>query len=90
METCHECAEVVSKLNEEFEKIYNEKELYKSMLKDKHNLVIDIIKQEYTKLKEVRKDKDKINQDDNMKEYNLSIHKERNIQNFILELCKTI
>ena len=44
MESCHECAELVEKLNKEFEVLFTEKELYKSKLLETNNLVIDMIK----------------------------------------------
>jgi len=92
MESCHECAELVNKLNKEFETLLNEKDLYKSKLKEKNDLVIEMIKNEYLKLNEIRGKKDRINRvDDNMvKEYNTLSFQENNIQKFIIELCGCI
>ena len=92
MESCHECAELVNKLNKEFETLLNEKDLYKSKLKEKNDLVIEMIKNEYLKLNEIRGKKERINRvDDNMvKEYNTLSYQENNIQKFIIELCGCI
>ena len=92
MESCHECAELVNKLNKEFETLLNEKDLYKSKLKEKNDLVIEMIKNEYLKLNEIRGKKERINRvDDNMvKEYNTLSFQENNIQKFIIELCGCI
>ena len=91
-ESCHECAELVNKLNKEFETLLNEKDLYKSKLKEKNDLVIEMIKNEYLKLNEIREKKDRINRvDDNMiKEYNTLSFQENNVQKFIIELCGCI
>ena len=91
-ESCHECAELVNKLNKEFETLLNEKDLYKSKLKEKNDLVIEMIKKEYLKLNEIREKKDRINRvDDNMiKEYNTLSFQENNVQKFIIELCGCI
>jgi len=92
MESCHECAELVNKLNKEFETLLNEKDLYKSKLKEKNDLVIEMIKNEYLKLNEIRGKKDRLNRvDDNIvKEYNTLSFQENNIQKFIIELCGCI
>ena len=92
MESCHECAELVNKLNKEFETLLNEKDLYKSKLKEKNDLVIEMIKNEYLKLNEIRGKKDRLNRvDDNIvKEYNTLSFQENNIQKFIIELCGVI
>ena len=92
MESCHECAELVNKLNKEFETLLNEKDLYKSKLKEKNDLVIEMIKKEYLKLNEIRGKKDRLNRvDDNIvKEYNTLSFQENNIQKFIIELCGVI
>ena len=92
MESCHECAELVNKLNKEFETLLNEKDLYKSKLKEKNDLVIEMIKNEYLKLNEIRGKKDRLNRvDDNIvKEYNTLSYQENNIQKFIIELCGCI
>ena len=92
MESCHECAELVNKLNKEFETLLNEKDLYKSKLKEKNDLVIEMIKNEYLKLNEIRGKKDRLNRvDDNIvKEYNTLTFQEHNIQKFIIELCGCI
>ena len=91
-ESCHECAELVNKLNKEFESLLNEKDLYKSKLKEKNDLVIEMIKNEYLKLNEIRGKKDRLNRvDDNIvKEYNTLSFQENNIQKFIIELCGCI
>ena len=91
-ESCHECAELVNKLNKEFETLLNEKDLYKSKLKEKNDLVIEMIKNEYLKLNEIRGKKDRLNRvDDNIvKEYNTLSFQENNIQKFIIELCGVI
>jgi hypothetical protein len=91
-ESCHECAELVNKLNKEFETLLNEKDLYKSKLKEKNDLVIEMIKNEYLKLNEIRGKKDRLNRvDDNIvKEYNTLSFQENNIQKFIIELCGCI
>ena len=57
MESCHECSELVEKLNREFETLSNEKDLYKSKLKGKNDLVINMIKNEYKNLNEIREKK---------------------------------
>tara|TARA_B110000495_G_C22428601_1_gene270373 strand:- start:95 stop:373 length:279 start_codon:yes stop_codon:yes gene_type:complete len=92
MESCHECAELIEKLNKEFETLLNEKDLYKSKLKEKNDLVIEMIKNEYLKLNEIRGKKDRLNRvDDNIvKEYNTLSFQENNIQKFIIELCGCI
>jgi hypothetical protein len=91
-ESCHECVELIEKLNKEFETLSNEKDLYKSKLKEKNDLVIEMIKKEYLKLNEIREKKDRINRvDDNMiKEYNTLSFQENNVQKFIIELCGCI
>jgi len=91
-ESCHECVELIEKLNKEFETLSNEKDLYKSKLKEKNDLVIEMIKNEYLKLNEIREKKDRINRvDDNMiKEYNTLSFQENNVQKFIIELCGCI
>ena len=92
MESCHECAELVNKLNKEFETLLNEKDLYKSKLKEKNDLVIEMIKNEYLKLNEIRGKKDRLNRvDDNIvKEYNTLSFQENNVEKFIIELCGCI
>ena len=91
-ESCHECVELIEKLNKEFETLSNEKDLYKSKLKEKNDLVIEMIKKEYLKLNEIRGKKDRLNRvDDNIvKEYNTLSFQENNIQKFIIELCGCI
>ena len=91
-ESCHECVELIEKLNKEFETLSNEKDLYKSKLKEKNDLVIEMIKNEYLKLNEIRGKKDRLNRvDDNIvKEYNTLSFQENNIQKFIIELCGCI
>ena len=98
MESCHECSELVEKLNREFETLSNEKDLYKSKLKDKNDLVINMIKNEYKieneykNLNEIREKKNRINRvnDIMIKEYNTLTFQEHNIQKFIIELCNVI
>ena len=38
MDKCHECSDVIEKLNEEFDKIYEEKESYKSKLNSQNKI----------------------------------------------------
>ena len=92
MESCHECCEIIEKLNKEFETLSNEKDLYKSKLKEKNDLVIDMIKKEYTKLLEIRAERDKLRkEDDNLvKSYNMYTNQEHNLQCFIIQLCGVI
>ena len=92
MESCHECSELVEKLNREFETLSNEKDLYKSKLKDKNDIVINMIKNEYKNLNEIREKKYRINRvnDIMIKEYNTLTFQEHNIQKFIIELCNVI
>ena len=54
MESCHECCEIIEKLNKEFETLSNEKDLYKSKLKEKTDHVLIMIKEEYIKLNNIR------------------------------------
>ena len=91
-ESCHECVELIEKLNKEFETLSNEKELYKSKLKEKNDLVIDMVKKEYTKLLEIRAERDKLRkEDDNLvKSYNMYTNQMQSTQNFIIELCGVI
>jgi len=95
MESCHECVELIEKLNKEFETLSNEKELYKSKLKEKNDLVIDIIKKEYTKLLEIRAERDKLDKDEdnivnNRMMYNMYTNQIHSTQNFIIQLCGVI
>ena len=92
MESCHECCEIIEKLNKEFETLSNEKDLYKSKLKEKNDLVIEMIKKEYTKLLEIRAERDKLRkEDDNLvKSYNMYTNQEHNLQFFIIQLCGVI
>ena len=92
MESCHECAELIEKLNKEFETLSNEKDLYKSKLKEKNDLVIDMIKKEYTKLLEIRAERDNLHkEDDNLvKSYNMYTNQMQSTQNFIIELIRSI
>ena len=91
-ESCHECAELIEKLNKEFETLSNEKELYKSKLKEKNDHVIDMIKKEYKNLLEIRAERDKLRkEDDNLvKSYNMYTNQENNLQCFIIQLCGVI
>ena len=92
MESCHECVELIEKLNKEYETLSNEKELYKSKLKEKNDLVIDMIKKEYTKLLEFRTERDNLHkEDDNLvKSYNMYTNQIHSTQNFIIQLCGVI
>ena len=92
MESCHECCDIIEKLNKEFETLSNEKDLYKSKLKEKNDLVIDMIKKEYTKLLEIRAERDNLHkEDDNLvKSYNMYTNQMQSTQNFIIELCGVI
>ena len=92
MESCHECCDIIEKLNKEFETLSNEKDLYKSKLKEKNDLVIEMIKKEYTKLLELREERDKLRkEDDNLvKSYNMYTNQEHNLQCFIIQLCGVI
>ena len=95
MESCHECVELIEKLNKEYETLSNEKELYKSKLKEKNDLVIDMIKKEYTKLLEIRAERDKLDKDEdnivnNRMMYNMYTNQEHNLQCFIIQLCGVI
>ena len=92
MESCHECCEIIEKLNKEFETLSNEKDLYKSKLKEKNDLVIDMIKKEYTKLLEIRAERDNLHkEDDNLvKSYNMYTNQMQSTQNFIIELIRSI
>lgn len=92
MESCHECCEIIEKLNKEFETLSNEKDLYKSKLKEKNDLVIEMIKKEYTKLIEIREERDKLRkEDDNLvKSYNMYTNQMQSTQNFIIELIRSI
>ena len=91
-ESCHECAELIEKLNKEFETLSNEKELYKSKLKEKNDHVINMIKNEYKKLLELRAERDNLHkEDDNLvKSYNMYTNQEHNLQCFIIQLCGVI
>ena len=92
MESCHECCDIIEKLNKEFETLSNEKDLYKSKLKEKNDLVIDMIKKEYTKLLEIRAERDNLHkEDDNLvKSYNMYTNQMQSTQNFIIELIRSI
>lgn len=92
MESCHECAKTLEKLNKEFETLSNEKELYKSKLKEKNDLVIDMIKKEYTKLLEIRAERDNLHKEDDniVKSYNMYTNQIHSTQNFIIQLCGVI
>tara|TARA_B100001059_G_scaffold113847_1_gene114039 strand:- start:1162 stop:1449 length:288 start_codon:yes stop_codon:yes gene_type:complete len=95
MESCHECVELIEKLNKEFETLSNEKELYKSKLKEKNDLVIDMVKKEYTKLLEIRAERDKLDKDEdnivnNRMMYNMYTNQEHNLQCFIIQLYGVI
>ena len=46
MEKCHECAEVVEKLNKEYEELHKEKEFYKSKMNMKNELIKKMIEEE--------------------------------------------
>ena len=91
-ESCHECAELIEKLNKEFETLSNEKDLYKSKLKEKNDLVINMIKKEYTNLNKMKEDREKLSkEDDNLvKSYNMYTNQEHNLQCFIIQLCGVI
>ena len=92
MESCHECCEIIEKLNKEFETLSNEKDLYKSKLKEKTDHVIDMIKKEYIKLNDIREKREKLyREDDNIiKSYNMYTNQEHNIQCFIIQLYGVI
>ena len=92
MESCHECCNIIEKLNKEFETLSNEKDLYKSKLKEKNDLVIEMIKKEYTKLLEIRAERDKLRKEDDniVKSYNMYTNQEHNLQCFIIQLCGVI
>tara|TARA_B100000989_G_scaffold224732_1_gene172094 strand:- start:4512 stop:4790 length:279 start_codon:yes stop_codon:yes gene_type:complete len=92
MESCHECCNIIEKLNKEFETLSNEKDLYKSKLKEKNDLVIEMIKKEYTKLIEIRAERDKLRKEDDniVKSYNMYTNQEHNLQCFIIQLCGVI
>lgn len=51
MKKCHECAEVVEKLNKEYEELYKENEFYKSKMNIKNELIKKMIEEE----KEIKK-----------------------------------
>ena len=51
MKKCHECAEVVEKLNKEYEELHKEKEFYKSKMNMKNELIKKMIEEE----KEIKK-----------------------------------
>ena len=91
-ESCHECCEIIEKLNKEFETLSNEKDLYKSKLKEKTDHVIDMIKKEYIKLNDIREKREKLYRegDDIIKSYNMYTNQEINIQRFIIELYGSI
>ena len=91
-ESCHECAELIEKLNKEFETLSNEKDLYKSKLKEKNDLVIDMIKKEYTNLNKMKEDREKLSkEDDNLvKSYNMYTNQIHSTQNFIIQLFGVI
>ena len=88
MESCHECCEIIEKLNKEFETLSNEKDLYKSKLKEKTDHIIDMINKEYIKLNDIREKREKLyREDDNIiKSYNMYTNQEHNIQCFIIQL----
>ena len=44
METCHNCSEIVEKLNKEYDVLFTEKELYKKKYNEKNDLIISMIK----------------------------------------------
>ena len=46
MQKCHECAEVVEKLNKEYEELHKEKEFYKSKINMKNEFIKQIIEEE--------------------------------------------
>mgnify|MGYP003969029633 CR=1 FL=1 len=73
----------------------NEKELYKFKLKEKNDQVINMIKNEYIKLIEVREERDKLDKGEgnivnNRMMYNMYTNQEHNIQSFIIQLCGVI
>ena len=91
-ESCHECAELIEKLNKEFETLSNEKDLYKSKLKEKTDHILIMIKKEYIKLNDIREKREKLYRagDDIIKSYNMYTNQEINIQRFIIELYGSI
>ena len=95
MESCHECADLIEKLNKEFETLSNEKELYKSKLKEKNDIVINMIKNEYKILNEISIKRDNLDKDEdnlvsNRIMYNIYSNQIVSIRNFIIELCSVI
>ena len=92
MESCHECCDIIEKLNKEFETLSNEKDLYKSKLKEKNDLVIEMIKKEYTKLLELREERNNLHKEDDniVKSYNMYTNEMHSTQNFIIQLIRSI
>jgi len=87
MKKCHECAEVVEKLNKEYEELHKEKEFYKSKMNMKNELIKKMIEEE----KEIKKiyikklNEHMNNNDINYNKYNYSI---KEINTNIIELLK--
>ena len=46
MDKCHECSEVIDKLNQEYDKIYEEKECLKTKIILKNEIIKDLIFEE--------------------------------------------
>ena len=92
MESCHECCDIIEKLNKEFETLSNEKDLYKSKLKEKNDLVIEMIKKKYTKLLELREERNNLHKEDDniVKSYNMYTNEMHSTQNFIIQLIRSI
>ena len=89
MEKCHECAEVVEKLNKEYDELHKEKEFYKSKMNMKNEFIKQMIEEEKEqKYIYIKKLNEHIHNND--RNYNIFLTCIGNIDRNIIELLKQI
>ena len=88
MESCHNCSEIIEKLNKEYEVLFNEKELYKNKCNEKNDLIINMIKKEYAKIDEIRKLREKVT--GSVGNYNVYCGELMECKHFIIDLFKLL
>ena len=88
METCHNCSEIVEKLNKEYDVLFTEKELYKNKCNEKNDLIISMIKKEYIRMNEIIEKRKEIVNDVGI--YNVCCGQITECRNFIVDLFKLI
>ena len=85
MDKCHECSNIIDKLNTEYQDLFNEKELYRNKCNSKNDLIIEMVKKEYLRVDEIIK---KRSGDSNLINYNTYTGQIRENRDFIINLFK--